>query len=68
MAGSIFGTLLGIEVFSKFNPDDIKYYNKTYGPFDHLSDYSPSLNEQRDVLVEKLESLKKEIKGNGKGL
>ncbi len=67
-AGTIFGTLAGINVFSIFNPYDRKYYDKTYGPFDPLSDYSPSLNEQKDDLVEKLESLKKEIKGNGKVL
>ena len=28
MAGSIFGTLLGIEVFSKFNPDYIQELKK----------------------------------------
>ena len=67
-AGTIFGTLAGINVFSIFNPYDRKYYDKTYGPFDPLSDYSPSLNEQKDDLVKKLETLKKEIKGNGKVL
>ena len=68
VAGTIFGTLAGINVFSIFNPDERKYYDKTYGPFDSQSDFSPSLNEQKDDLVEKLESLKKEIKGNGKVL
>ena len=67
-AGTIFGTLAGINIFSIFNPYGRKYYDKTYGPFDPLSDYSPSLNEQKDDLVKKLESLKKEIKGNGKVL
>ena len=44
VAGSVFGTLLGINIFSVFNPYDRKYYDN-YGPFDSLSDYSPSLNE-----------------------
>ena len=58
VAGTIFGTLLGINIFSVFNPYDRKYYDK-YGPFDPLSDYSPSLNEQKDDFVKKLESLNK---------
>ena len=68
VSGGIFGTLLAAGIFTKFNPDERKYYDKTYGPFDSQSDFSPSLNEQRDALVEKLNLLKKEIKGNGKVL
>lgn len=68
VSGGIFGTLLAAGIFTKFNPDERKYYDKTYGPFDPQSDFSPSLNEQRDALVDKLNLLKKEIKGNGKVL
>ena len=52
VSGGIFGTLLAAGIFTKFNPDERKYYDKTYGPFDS----------------EKLNLLKKEIKGNGKVL
>ena len=68
VSGGIFGTLLAAGIITKFNPDERKYYDKTYGPFDSQSDFSPSLNEQRDALVEKLNLLKKEIKGNEKVL
>lgn len=53
VTGTIFGTLAGINVFSIFNPYGRKYYDKTYGSFDLQSDYSPSLHEQKDDLVER---------------
>lgn len=67
-AGSIFGLLSGAGIITKFNPNNRKYYGEGLEPFDYLSDYSPSLYEQRDDLIEKLKKLREEISDKGKVL
>jgi len=67
-AGSIFGLLSRAGIITKFNPNNRKFYGEGLELFDYLSDYSPSLYEQRDDLIKKLKKLREEISDKGKGL